>query len=124
MHRRSVEDPEAFWGEIGRELPWIEPFTEVLDWSAAPVARWFTGGKINASAVCLDQHLEERGDKKAIIWEGEPGDVRELTYRELHEEVGKFAAALKARGLKKGDRVAIYMPMIPELTVAVLACAP
>ncbi|MCH2102738.1 MAG: acetate--CoA ligase [Planctomycetes bacterium] len=123
MHRRSVDDPEGFWGEMAQELPWIEPPTEVCDWSGAPVAKWFGGGKLNASAVCLDQHLEERGEKTAIRWEGEPGDVRELSYRELHDEVARFAAALKSRGLKKGDRVAIYMPMIPELAVAVLACA-
>ena len=124
MHERSVEDPEGFWGEIARELPWIEPFDRVLDWSGAPVARWFEGGKLNASAVCLDQHLDgPKRDATAIVWEGEPGDVRTFTYAEAHAEVCRFANGLKARGIQKGDRVAIYMPMVPELAFAVLACA-
>ncbi len=124
LYRESLDDPEAFWGRIARELPWIEPFEEVLDWSGAPVARWFTGGKTNASLVCVDRHLDgPRADKTAILWEGEPGDVRTLTYAELGAEVRRFANALKARGVKKGDRVAIYMPMVPELAIAVLACA-
>ncbi|MCZ6598090.1 MAG: acetate--CoA ligase [Planctomycetota bacterium] len=124
MYRESMDAPEAFWGQVARELPWIEPFERVLDWSGAPFARWFVGGKINASAVCLDQHLS--GPKKeqvAILWEGEPGDVLTLTYAELHDEVCRFANALKARGIGKGDRVAVYMPMIPELAIALLACA-
>ncbi|MFT7678979.1 MAG: acetyl-CoA synthetase [Planctomycetota bacterium] len=124
MHAESVNDPDAFFGRVAQELPWIEPFTQVLDWSDAPRARWFVDGKINASAVCLDQHLDgPLRDKLAIIWEGEPGDSRNLTYAELHAEVCQFANALKARGLKKGDRVALYLPMVPEMAVAVLACA-
>jgi len=123
MHRESIEDPERFWGRVAGELPWIEPFTKVLDWSGAPFAKWFVGGKLNASAVCLDQHLARRGQKRAIVWEGEPGDTRTLTYGELHLEVCRFANALKKRGVKRGDRVAIYMPMIPEAAIAMLACA-
>jgi len=124
MYRESIDDPEAFWGRVARELPWIEDFGTVLDWSNAPFAKWFVGGKLNASAVCLDQHLEgARADKTAIVWEGEPGDVQTFTYRELHAAVCRFANALKARGVKRGDRVAVYMPMLPELAMAVLACA-
>ncbi|HED65696.1 MAG TPA: acetate--CoA ligase [Planctomycetes bacterium] len=124
MHRRSIEEPEDFWGEVARELPWIEPFESVLDWSEKPVAKWFGGGKLNASAVCLDQHLTtERRDKVAILFEGEPGDVKSYTYAEAHAEVCRMANALAERGVKRGDRVAIYMPMIPELAFALLACA-
>ncbi|MCA8978910.1 MAG: acetate--CoA ligase [Planctomycetes bacterium] len=124
LYRLSIDHPERYWDGVAKELPWIEPWTKVLDWSDAPVAKWFIGGKLNASAVCLDAHLDgPRADKTAILWEGEPGDVREITYRELHEEVSRFANGLKSRGIKKGDRVVIYMPMIPELAMAVLACA-
>ena len=124
LYRESIDDPESFWGRVGRELPWIEPFERVLDWSEKPVAKWFTGGKLNASAVCLDQHLAtDKRDKLAIVWEGEPGDVRTFTYAEAHAEVCRFAGVLKSRGVGKGDRVAIYMPMIPELAFFVLACA-
>ncbi len=122
--RESIEQPEAFWGRVARELPWLAPFERVLDWSAKPFAKWFVGGKTNASYVCLDQHLTTaRRDKLAIVWEGEPGDVERYTYAELHHEVCRFANALKARGVKKGDRVALYLPMIPELVFSVLACA-
>jgi acetyl-CoA synthetase len=124
LYRESLDDPEAFFGRVARELPWIEPFERVMDWSGAPVARWFLGGKLNASAVCVDQHAAgARAGKTAILWEGEPGEVRRITYAELLRDVGRCANALKARGIKKGDRVAIYMPMVPELAVAVLACA-
>jgi acetyl-CoA synthetase len=124
MWRRSIDDPEGFFGEAARELPWIKPFTKVLDWSDAPRARWFADGELNASAVCLDQHLEtERRNKTALVFEGEPGDRVAFTYAELHTAVCRFANVLKSRGIKKGDRVAIYMPMIPELAMAVLACA-
>jgi acetyl-CoA synthetase len=124
LYRESIQDPEAFWGRVARELPWIEDFDEVLDWSNKPFAKWFVGGKLNASALCLDQHIcLGRADKAAIVWEGEPGDTRTYTYAELHAAVCRFANALRARGVKKGDRVAIYMPMIPELAMAVLACA-
>jgi len=124
MYRESIDHPEQFWGRIARELPWMRPFEQVLDWSGAPFARWFAGGRINASAVCLDQHaLGARGDQRAIVWEGEQGETRVLTYAELHLEVCRFANVLKARGVQKGDRVAIYMPMIPEAAMAMLACA-
>ncbi|MFN0244154.1 MAG: acetate--CoA ligase [Planctomycetota bacterium] len=124
MYKESIEDPERFWGRIANELPWMQPFRRVLDWSGAPVAKWFVGGKINASVVCLDQHVAtHRSDKPAIIWEGEPGDTRRLTYAELHLEVCRLANALKKRGVKRGDRVALYMPMIPEAAAAMLACA-
>ncbi len=124
MYRESIDRPEAFWGRIARELPWMQPFTQVLDWSQAPFARWFIGGKLNVSAVCVDRHaLSARAKKPALIFEGEPGDTRTLSYEELHVEVCRFANALKNRGVKKGDRVAIYMPMIPEAAIAMLACA-
>lgn len=124
MYKESIDDPETFFGRVARELPWIKPFDSVLDWSNKPFARWFDGGQINASAVCLDQHLDgPRANKTAIIWEGEPGDTRSLTYAELHAEVCRFANGLKSRGVKRGDRVAIYMPMVPELAMALLACA-
>jgi acetyl-CoA synthetase len=124
MYRESIDDPEGFWGRIAREIPWIRPFDRVLDWSAAPFAQWFVGGRLNVSAVCLDQHAYgRRADQRALVWEGEPGDQRTLTYAELHVEVARFANVLKARGVKKGDRVAIYMPMIPEAAMAMLACA-
>ena len=124
MHEQSVKDPEGFFDGVAKELPWIEPYSKVLDWSGKPYAKWFVGGKLNASAVCLDQHVEGgRAGKTAILWEGEPGDVQSFTYAELLREVSRFANGLKKRGVKKGDRVAIYMPMIPELAFAVLACA-
>jgi acetyl-CoA synthetase len=119
----SIADPNAFWGRMAREIPWIRPFTQVLDESNAPFYRWFVGGQLNASAVCLDQHLAQNGAKRAIVWEGEPGDTRTLSYAELHAEVCRVANALKSRGIKKGDRIAIYMPMVPELAIALLACA-
>jgi acetyl-CoA synthetase len=124
MLRESLDQPEAFWGRVARELPWIRPFERVLDWSKAPFAQWFVGGRLNASAVCLDRHVNSvRSGKRAIVFEGEPGDRRTLTYQQLHQEVCRFANALKARGIKKGDRVAIYLPMIPEVAIAMLACA-
>ncbi len=124
MYKESIENPEAFWGRIAGELPWMRPFTQVLDWSRAPFARWFIEGRLNASAVCLDRHLTtSTSDKRAIVWEGEPGDQRTLTYAELHMEVCRLANALRGRGIRRGDRVAIYMPMIPEAVVAMLACA-
>ncbi|MDF1836977.1 MAG: AMP-binding protein, partial [Planctomycetota bacterium] len=124
LHKQSIEQPDVFWDGVAKELPWMQPYDQVMDWSAAPKAKWFLNGKLNASAVCLDQHLEAgRGDKVAILWEGEPGDRKTFTYKEMHSAVCRFANVLKARGLGKGDRVAIYMPMVPELAMAVLACA-
>ncbi len=126
LYRRSLEDPSGFWGEQARAmLSWQRPFDRVCDWDMATgSSTWFAGGQLNASVNCLDRHLERRGDQVAILWEGdEPGDVRRLTYRDLHAEVCRFANALAARGVRKGDRVAIYMPMVPEAAVAMLACA-
>jgi acetyl-CoA synthetase len=122
LYEEAQADPEAFWGRIARELEWIEPWQRVLDWQP-PVAKWFVGGKLNLSANCLDRHLAARGDKPAIVFEGEPGDSRLLTFRQLHAEVCRFANVLESLGIRAGDRVAIYMPMIPEAAVAMLACA-
>jgi acetyl-CoA synthetase len=119
----ATTDPEGFWAEQAKALHWYTPWTQVLDWTAAPHAKWFVGGTINASANCLDRHLAARGNKAAIVWEGEPGDSRTLTYQQLHREVCTFANALKSLGVGKGDRVTIYMPMVPEAVVAMLACA-
>jgi acetyl-CoA synthetase len=127
MYRRSIDDPEGFWGEQGDRLNWIKPFTKVKDVSFDKDdlhVRWYEDGTLNASANCLDRHLSTRGNQVAIIWEGdEPDSDRKITYRDLHEEVCKFANCLKSLGIKKGDRVTIYLPMIPEIAVAVLACA-
>ncbi len=123
MYKQSIEDPEAFWAGIAKELHWFKPWDKVLEWNL-PSAKWFVGGKMNLSYNCLDRHVHsERADKTAIIWEGEPGEVRRYTYAELLAEVQRFANGLKALGIKKGDRVAVYMGMTPELAIAVLACA-
>ncbi|MGH8302392.1 MAG: acetate--CoA ligase, partial [Steroidobacteraceae bacterium] len=123
MSREAAEDPSGFWARLAREeITWHTPFTVTLDDSAAPNYRWFTDGRLNVSFNCLDVHLAERGDKPAIIFEGEPGDIRRISYRELHAEVCRFANALKAQGVGKGDRVAIYMPLVPESIVAMHAC--
>jgi acetyl-CoA synthetase len=124
LHAEAAADPQAFWAGLARaEIAWRKPFTEVLDESRAPNYRWFADGELNVSWNCLDVHLADRGDKTAIVFEGEPGDVRTLSYRELHAEVCRFANALKARGVERGDRVVIYMPMVPEAVVAMQACA-
>ncbi len=124
LHRRSLEDPEGWWSEQASRLVWQTPWDTVLDWSDAPFAKWFVGGKLNAAENCLDRHVAEgRGDKVAIHWVGEPGDSRSLTYAELLAETCRFANALKARGIGAGDRVLVYMPMVPEAAVAMLACA-
>ena len=116
-------DSERFWAEQARALDWITPWTRVLEWTP-PHARWFTGGQLNAAVNCLDRHLDgPRRNKAAIIWEGEPGDRRILTYWELAHEVGRCANALRALGVARGDRVAIYLPLIPEAVIAMLACA-
>jgi acetyl-CoA synthetase len=123
IYERAARDPEAFWAEFARELEWIRPWDTVLTWNS-PHARWFDGGKINASANCLDRHVRTaRRNKAAIIWEGEPGDRRTLTYWDLYRQVGAFANVLKSLGVKRGDRVALYLPLIPELAIAMLACA-
>jgi acetyl-CoA synthetase len=119
----AARDPEAFWAGFARELEWIRPWDTVLKWEP-PYARWFEGGRINASANCLDRHVRTpRRNKAAIIWEGEPGDRRTLTYWDLFRQVGAFANVLKSLGVKRGDRVALYLPLIPELAIAMLACA-
>jgi acetyl-CoA synthetase len=118
----AKKNPEAYWEEAARDLEWSQPWNQVLEWNP-PSARWFVGGKLNASTNCLDRHLATRGKQTAIIWEGEPGEVVRWSYAELHSEVEKFTACLRKLGLKVGDRVAIYMPMIPEAVVAMLACA-
>ncbi|HEX8713369.1 MAG TPA: acetate--CoA ligase [Terracidiphilus sp.] len=123
LYKRSIEDPEGFWAEAARDLHWFKPWTKVLEWDL-PWARWFVGGTTNLCYNCVDRHaLGERRDKTALIWEGEPGEIRRLTYAELHAEVQKVASALKELGIRKGDRVAIYMGMTPELAIALLACA-
>jgi len=123
MATRAKADPEGFWAEIAGQLHWHEPWTRVLDWKL-PDARWFDGGKTNMAYNCLDRHLDgPRRDKPALVWEGEPGDTRSLTYAELHREVCRAANALDNLGVSPGDRVAIYMPLIPETVIAMLACA-
>ncbi len=124
LYAAAKEDPEGFWGEQAEnELHWFKPFGNVLEWNE-PNAKWFVGGKTNASYNCVDVHLSTwRKNKAAIIWEGEPGDSRTITYQQLHREVCKAANALKNLGIKQGDVVTIYMPMIPELAIAMLACA-
>ncbi len=123
IYERADADPEAWWGSWAQKLDWIEPFEQVLDWSDPPWAKWFSGGKLNVSANCLDRHVEAgNGDRVAYYWEGEDGTRKELTYAWLHTETQKFANALKGLGIGKGDVVGIYMPMIPEAPVAMLAC--
>jgi acetyl-CoA synthetase len=124
LWQRGKDDPDGFWAEqAARKLHWFKKWDRVLDWKP-PHAQWFVGGSINASYNCLDRHLTgPRKNKAALIWEGEPGDSRVLTYHQLHRETCKFANALKKLGVKKGDRVTIYMPMVPEAAVAMLACA-
>jgi acetyl-CoA synthetase len=123
VYRKAGRDRLRFWEAQARELEWFRPWTKVLQWKA-PHAKWFVGGKLNASVNCLDRHVRTaRRNKVALLWEGEPGDRRALTYWELYREVNQFANVLRGLGVKKGDRVAIYLPMIPEAAVAMLACA-
>jgi len=122
VYKKASEDRLRFWESWAEQLDWQTKWNTVLEWKP-PYAKWFLGGKLNASYNCLDRHLEKRGDKNALIWEGEPGEIRHITYRQLHAEVSKFANALKSLGVVSGDRVAIYMPLIPEAVVAMLACA-
>ncbi len=123
MTKAAAEDPEKFWAEIAGELHWFEPWKKVLNWKA-PFAEWFVGGKTNIAYNCIDRHCEtSRRNKAAIIWEGEPGDSRVLTFADLQREVSRFSNVLKALGVEKGDRVGVYMPMIPELAITILACA-
>jgi acetyl-CoA synthetase len=124
MHDRAAEDYVGFWADLAvAELDWQLPFTVPLDDTDAPNYRWFADGQLNVSHNCLDVHLKTSGDKTAIVFEGEPGDVRKLSYRQLHAEVCRFANALKTSGIEKGDRVVIYMPLIPEVVIAMQACA-
>src|ERR1700680_2714134 len=123
IYRESVEQPEKFWAKVAGELHWFKKWDKVLDWQA-PWAKWFVGGQMNLSYNCLDRHVHSwRKNKAAIIWEGEPGELRTYTYHQLLRAVQKFANVLKSLGVKKGDRVAIYMGMTPELPIAMLACA-
>lgn len=123
LYEWSAKDLEGFWAEQAECIHWFKKWDKVLDHSKAPFVKWFVGGKTNISYNCLDRHLETRGNKVALIWEGEPlSDSRKFTYAELHREVCKFANVLKAHGIKKGDRVCLYLPMIPELAIAMLAC--
>src|SRR5687767_10297965 len=123
LYERAERDPEAFWAALAGELEWMTPWHTVLEWKP-PYAKWFLGGKINASVNCLDRHVRTaRRNKAALVWEGEPGDRRTLTYWDLYVEVNKFANVLRDLGVKKGDVVAIYLPMIPEAVIAMLACA-
>ncbi|MDP2729944.1 MAG: acetate--CoA ligase [Dehalococcoidales bacterium] len=122
-YRRSIDQPEEFWAEQARQLDWFKTWDRVLDWEP-PFAHWFVGGKLNASHICVDRHIKNwRRSKVAIYWEGEPGDNRVLSYSTLYNEVNCFAAVLKQQGIKKGDRVALYLPMLPELPIFMLACA-
>jgi len=123
VYARAARDPEAFWASFAAELEWMRPWSRVLEWNP-PHAKWFIDGQLNVSVNCLDRHLRTaRRNKAAIIWEGEPGDRRTLTYFDLHREVCQFANVLKSLGVQRGDRVALYLPLIPELAIAMLACA-
>ena len=122
VYREAAKNPVRFWEQRAKELAWFKPWTKALEWKP-PYAKWFVGGKLNVSYNCLDRHVQgPRRTKAALIWEGEPGDSRTLTYWDLYREVQRFAAALKRNGVKKGDRVTIYMPMVPEVAIAMLAC--
>src|SRR4030095_5078556 len=126
VYKRSVDDPEGFWAEVASHFHWRKKWDKVLEWNfKEPKVKWFIGGKLNITENCLDRNLEKLGDKPAIIWE--PNDPNEknrtLTYRELHAKVVQFTQALRNNGVKKGSRVCIYMGMVPELAIAILACA-
>src|SRR5210317_678739 len=125
-YEQSVSDPEGFWAEVAAHFQWKQKWDKVLDWDfSKPEIKWFQGGKLNITENCLDRHLETIGNKTAIIWEPNDPDEesRYITYRQLFVKVSRFANVLKNNGIKKGDRVCIYMPMIPELAIAMLACA-
>jgi acetyl-CoA synthetase len=123
VYDRAEADPEGFWANFAKELEWSKPWTRILEWNP-PHAKWFVGGTLNASVNCIDRHIRgPRRNKAAIVWEGEPGDRRTLTYFDLYRQVSQFANVLKDLGVKKGDRVALYLPLIPELAIAMLACA-
>ena len=125
MYARSVKDPNGFWGEQAKCIDWIKPFSKVKNTSYDPgnvSIKWFEDGTLNVCQNCVDRHLAKRGDQTAILWEGDdPKDDKKLTYKQLHAEVCRFANVLKSRGVKKGDRVTIYLPMIPEAAISMLA---
>src|SRR5215470_9116785 len=127
MYEASIGDPDKFWGEHGKRLDWIKPYTKVKNTTFGPgqvSIKWFEDGVLNAAYNCIDRHLAKRGDQVAILWEGDDPKVdRKITYKQLHAEVCRFANVLKSRGVKRGDRVTIYLPMIPEAAYAILACA-
>ena len=124
IYAKAAADPEGFWAGLAEELDWFQKWDTVLDWSDAPFAKWFIGGKLNVSYNCIDRHVKNgRRNKAAIVWEGEPGDWKVYTYGDLLREVCQFANGLKSLGIRKGDRVTIYLPMTPELPIAMLACA-
>ena len=124
MYDRAAADREAFWAEQAEHLQWDTKWSQVLDWSDAPFAKWFVGGKLNVAYNCVDRHVADgNGDRVAIYWEGEPGDSRQITYAELQQEVSRTANALAELGVGAGDRVAIYLPMLPEAVFSMLACA-
>ncbi|WP_339676976.1 acetate--CoA ligase, partial [uncultured Gimesia sp.] len=123
LWNRAKDDPAGFWGDLAQDLEWSQPYESVIE-GEMPETKWFKGGKINASVNCIDRHLDSwRKNKAAIIWEGEPGDTRVLRYQDLYREVCKFANCLKKLGVETGDRVTLYMPMVPELAIAMLACS-
>ena len=123
LYQWSVENPDGFWREMATRLRWTKQFERVLDWQP-PYAKWFIGGQLNIADNCLDRHLDgPRRNKAALVWIGEPGEQRVLTYHALHREVCRFANVLKGLGVKAGDRVGIYLPMIPEAAITMLACA-
>src|SRR5579859_1536329 len=123
IYEDARRDPEGFWAKEAERLDWFEKWNKVLEWKS-PWVKWFVGGKLNATYNCVDRHVKSsRRAKRAIVWEGEPGDTRVLTFEDLEKEVNRFANALKSLGVKKGDRVAIYLGMVPELAIAMLACA-
>src|SRR2546430_7497795 len=123
LHRDSLRDPESFWATIADQLVWRKKWDKVLKWDP-PFAQWFVGGLLNPSENCVDKHLKSwRKNKAAYLWEGENGDRRTITYAELHREVNRFASVLQNLGLRKGDTVAIYMPLVPEFPITMLACA-
>lgn len=124
LYDEARADPDGFWDARARTLPWSVPYSQVLDWQP-PLARWFVGGRTNASAACLDHQIAQgRGDKTAVVWVGEPsGERRTLTFSQLRDEVARFASGLESLGVRSGDVVSIYMPMTPELVIAMLACA-
>jgi len=127
MYAASIKDPNKFWAKEGKRIHWMKPYKKVKNTTFGPgnvSIKWFEDGKTNAAYNCIDRHLRKRGKQLAIIWEGDdPKDVRKITYKELHAAVSRFANVLKKQGVKKGDRVTIYLPMIPEAAFAMLACA-